>query len=266
LEALIRWADVVHHNLRSPAARKLGIDEDAIRAINPTAVYCHASAYGPIGPRADWPGFDQMFQAYAGWEAEGGGEGNPPMWHRMGMMDHQGALASLVGTLLALHHRDRTGEGASVHTSILGAAVLTASETVLRADGTVAPTARLDQEQAALDDGYRIRPTDDGWLAEVAIPGLEPAVEPVRLDQGEAFFDDPANRAARLAVTYPSAQYGALEQIGAFWSFGDDLAVRLDVGPPALGEHTRAVLREVGLDDDTVDAMVESGAITDAGT
>ena len=109
VEALARWADVVHHNLRYPAAKRLRIDYDSLRAVNPDLVYCHTSSYGPKGPRANWPGFDQLFQSASGWEYEGAGEGNRPMWHRFGMMDHQNALASLTATLLAVYHQRKTG-------------------------------------------------------------------------------------------------------------------------------------------------------------
>jgi crotonobetainyl-CoA:carnitine CoA-transferase CaiB-like acyl-CoA transferase len=109
VEKLVQWADVVHHNLRYPAARRLRIDYESLKELNPKLIYCHTSSYGPKGPRADWPGFDQLFQASSGWEYEGAGEGNRPMWHRFGMMDHQNALASLTATLLAIYHRMRTG-------------------------------------------------------------------------------------------------------------------------------------------------------------
>ncbi len=132
LEALVEWADVVHHNLRMPAARRLGIDYETVRSIDPQVVYCHTSSYGPEGPRADWPGYDQLFQASAGWEVLGGGEGNPPMWFRFGFMDHLCAMGSTVATLLAVYHRDRTGHGQRVTGSLLGAGVLTNGETLPR--------------------------------------------------------------------------------------------------------------------------------------
>ncbi|MFQ5513099.1 MAG: CoA transferase [Myxococcota bacterium] len=298
IEALVRWADVVHHNLRYPAARKLGIDYETLRPLNPRLIYCHTSAYGPRGPRADWPGYDQLFQAYSGWEVEGGGEGNPPMWHRMGMMDHQNALASLVATLLALLHRERTGEGQFVSASILGASVLTASETLVLcdADGALAPYPRLDRLQTGVTPGYRIYETRDGWIAVAALeaaalralrevlgvekdtelPGafearttseladaLEAggvAAEPVRLDQGPHFFDDFAHRAAGLTVNYAHPRWGRLEQIGALWSFGDR-TLRLDRPPPELGEHSREILDELGFDAATIARLAESGAV-----
>jgi crotonobetainyl-CoA:carnitine CoA-transferase CaiB-like acyl-CoA transferase len=297
LEALVAWADVVHHNLRMPAARKLGLDYESLRAINPDLIYCHASSYGPKGARADWPGYDQLFQASAGWEVLGGGEGNDPMWFRFGFMDHLCAMASTVATLLAVYHRDRTGAPQLVTGSLLGAGVLTNSETYLQ-DGALAVAAEaLDREQMGLSPGYRLYALADGWIAlcakedgqldracqavgakdpaglvaalagaprEAALAALKEAgvpCEPVQLDQGEPFLNDPLNRALGLVTSYPHAEWGELEQVGALWSLGD-LEVSLELAPPALGEHTIAVLREVGLDQDLITALLaESVAV-----
>jgi crotonobetainyl-CoA:carnitine CoA-transferase CaiB-like acyl-CoA transferase len=295
LEELVRWADVVHHNLRMPAARRLGLDYESLRAINPDVVYCHTSSYGPRGDRADWPGYDQLFQAAAGWEVLGGGEGNNPMWFRFGFMDHLCAMGSVVATLLAVLERDRTGRGQRVTGSLLGGAVLTNSETFLGAGGLAASVPAANHEQTGLSPGYRLYRLSDGWIALCARDeaeleracsvagaddplGLEEALsgrssddalsalgaagvpcEPVRLDQGEAFLDDPLNRTLRLVVSYDNADWGELEQVGAFWDLGN-LELALDRAPPALGEHTVEVLREVGLEPATIDRMLAEGA------
>jgi crotonobetainyl-CoA:carnitine CoA-transferase CaiB-like acyl-CoA transferase len=299
LDRLVAWADVVHHNLRMPAATKLGLGYDALRAANPGLVYCHVSSYGPVGPRADWPGFDQLFQASSGWEIEGAGEGNPPMWHRFGMMDHQAGLASLVATLLGLHHRARTGEGQLVTASLLGASVLTTSETLELPDGTLAPYLTLDREQLGVLPGRRIVEVSDGWVALdattdehlaalcAAADVTDPAAAPsalakrtiaealdalgrhgvpsteVRLDQMESFFDDPATWAAGLGARYPHPRYGVVEQVGSLWSFGD-LAARLDRASPEIGQHTQEILTELGLGDEDIATLLAAGAVTQA--
>jgi crotonobetainyl-CoA:carnitine CoA-transferase CaiB-like acyl-CoA transferase len=296
LEALVRDADVVHHNLRLPAARKLGLDYESLRAINPRLVYCHVSSYGPVGPRADWPGYDQLFQAQSGWEYEGAGDGNQPMWHRFGMMDHQGAMASLLATLLGLYRRDRTGAGQCVAASLLGASVLTISETLVLPDGELAPYDRLDADQLGVGPGRRIVALADGWIAVDArsddqlaglrrVAGVDdvaaapealaargcrevlgalaaegvPATE-VRLDQMNAFFDDAATWAAGLGARYPHPEYGDVEQIGALWNFGD-LGARLDRASPALGQHSVEILTELGFGPEQLDALFATGAV-----
>jgi crotonobetainyl-CoA:carnitine CoA-transferase CaiB-like acyl-CoA transferase len=283
LEALVGWADVVHHNVRTPAARRLGIDAESIWAVNPSAVYCHTSAYGPAGERADWPGYDQLFQAACGWERAGAGEDNPPMWHRFGFMDHLCAMSSVVATLLALYRRDRTGAPSAVAGSLLGAGVLTMSETYRRPDGTLAPTPTLDADQLGVSEGRRLVELADGWVAvaadteaqlgalrTVGLAGRKVAdaladldavgvpAEAVRLDQMDAFFDDPANRAAGLVASYPQADWGRMDQPGALWHFGD-LSARLELAPPALGEHTVDCLTEAGLSREAIDALLAAG-------
>jgi crotonobetainyl-CoA:carnitine CoA-transferase CaiB-like acyl-CoA transferase len=291
LERLVKWADVVHHNLRMPAARKLGLDYPSLKAINPDIVYCHVSSYGPIGPRKDWPGFDQLFQASCGWEYEGAGAGNPPIWHRFGMMDHQCALASLLATLLALHARHRSGQGGAVGASLLGAGMLTLRETVMLEDGSLTPYAKLDSGQFGTSDQRRLFRCADGWamviteaagaherfLAALGAPDISTAVSSIsRLEvnhvialaqaaggaavraaenQREAFFDDPANREAGLIARYPHPVYGDFEQIGSFINF-DGMTGRFDRAPPVLGQHSEEILAEFGFSPDEISAML----------
>jgi crotonobetainyl-CoA:carnitine CoA-transferase CaiB-like acyl-CoA transferase len=82
----------------------------------------------------------------------------------------------------------------------------------------------------------------------------------VRLEQERAFLDRPEHRSGGLVAAYPHAQMGTLEQVGAFWNFAD-LPLRLDVAPPALGQHTAEILGELGYRRDQIAAWVESGVV-----
>ncbi len=297
VEELAAWADVVHHNLRYPAARRLRIDYDSLKEINPNLIYCHTSSYGPKGPRADWPGFDQLFQAASGWEYEGAGEGNRPMWHRFGMMDHQNALASLTATLLAVYHRKATGTPQFCTASLLGASILTTSETFVTPDGELAPYPKLDADQMGVSPYHRIFECGDKrWIAvvaesdaeqhgllqavgvdapdqlESAIAGMaqEPVLwsldqagvpaAPVRLNQMDAFFSSRGSEQSDLIARYPHAAWGEVEQIGSLWNMGD-LPASLDRASPALGEHSREICDEIGIDGKLYEALAKKGLV-----
>jgi len=290
LKALVDWADVVHHNVRLPAARKLGIAPEQLRALKPELVCAHVSSYGPSGPRADWPGFDQLMQACCGWEVECGGQGNPPMWLRFGVGDFLAGLSSVFALLLALYRRARTGQGQAVSSSLLGAMLMTASEAVLQPGGPLTPMAHLDAGQTGVSPGHRLYACRDGWIAVAALTALEvesftrlagdgaaaslgamdcaaalawlqaagvPS-EPVLQAQAEPFLASAVHAASGLHAHYPHAQYGALQQVGALWDFGD-LPLAIHRPPPVLGQHSREVLEMLGFTAQDIEALLAHG-------
>ena len=293
LDALAGWADVVHHNVRLPAARKLGIDAERLRGLKPELICCHISSYGPSGARADWPGFDQLMQASCGWEVECGGKGNPPIWLRFGVGDHLAALASVFAVLLALYRRGRGGEGQSVSSSLLGAMLLTESESLGLAEGGATPIAQLDAAQTGLSATHGLYRCSDGWIAVAArtpaesqafadAAGASPEAffaarsageslallsacavpaAPALQDQLQAFLDDPAHAQAGLHARYRHAVYGEMQQVGAFWDF-DDLPLSITRAPPALGEHSAEVLGMLGFDASVVERLQARGLTT----
>jgi crotonobetainyl-CoA:carnitine CoA-transferase CaiB-like acyl-CoA transferase len=292
VEALARWADVVHHNMRLPAARKLKVDYESLKALNPQLLYCHVSAYGPTGPRADWPGFDQLMQASCGWEVEQGGEGQAPMWLRFGVGDFFAGLSSLYALLLGLYERNRSGVGQMVSSSLLGATLLTMSEAVAQEDGSITPVAHMDAQQTGLSDAHRLYQCCDAWLVvaalqpdevqrfneltgdqpqswfadrsrQAALAALAAAQVPAQAvleAQMDAFLDSPEHAAAGLHAHYAHAVYGDLQQIGAFWDFGN-LPLSLQRPPPALGQHTRQVLETLGFTNSELERLASVGLV-----
>ena len=98
-----------------PASRRRRAAEDrlseTLRAIKPDLIYTHSAAYGTHGPDALMGGYDQLFAAMCGMEHMGGGDGNAPIWNRLGTVDAGGATLSAIATVMAVYHRDRTGDG-----------------------------------------------------------------------------------------------------------------------------------------------------------
>ncbi|MBV8461739.1 MAG: CoA transferase, partial [Acidimicrobiales bacterium] len=120
LDRLIERSDVLTTNWRPGAAARLGIDDEALRARFPRLVYCNTRGYEK-GARSRLPGTDQTAAALTGAEWEDGacGAGNPPFRSRLAMADTGTAVLAAIAITAALYHRDRTGRGQAVGTSLV---------------------------------------------------------------------------------------------------------------------------------------------------
>ena len=167
VERLIGWADVVLHNFRPGVAERLGIGEEDVASIRPDALYCHASAFGLTGPRAEHPGNDALMQALTGMERAVGGAGNEPVAATWIPIDMAGGWVMATGILAGLYARARSGRGQFVESSLLGAGMLLQSNVFTR-DGVPVRRPQLDFAQTGYGPGYRIYECAGGeWLALV---------------------------------------------------------------------------------------------------
>lgn len=108
---LAREADVLVEAFRPGVAKRLGIDHEAIAAINPRIVYCSISAFGQSGPKAGRPAHDLAMQADSGVVSLNLGQDGEPAQPHMPVADMAGSLMALAGILMALFRRERTGRG-----------------------------------------------------------------------------------------------------------------------------------------------------------
>lgn len=118
LRSLIVSADVFIHSMRSKAIVKLGFGYDDVAAINPDIVYTNCYGYGRRGPEADRPAYDDTIQAECGLPAvqeQLTGEAN---YVGTIMADKVAGLTALYATMMALFHRERTGEGQEVEVAM----------------------------------------------------------------------------------------------------------------------------------------------------
>jgi crotonobetainyl-CoA:carnitine CoA-transferase CaiB-like acyl-CoA transferase len=177
IEDLIGTADVVHHNMTLGVAERLGIDHPTVSAIKPGIITCNTFMYGAEGPLAHLGGLDPLGQAAAGLEYEAGPvyAGNSPLWYRWGHGDTSNSLSSVVGVLLALYHRKRTGQGQALWTSLLHATALWGSGAYADADGRSPSLPRFDKAQTGLDALYRLYETQSGWIQIAVEPKHWPA-------------------------------------------------------------------------------------------
>ena len=71
LKKLVKYSDAVCNNLRGDVPEKLGITYEKLKIFNKKIVCAHCSAYGREGSRKNWPGFDYLMQAEAGYTDSG---------------------------------------------------------------------------------------------------------------------------------------------------------------------------------------------------
>ena len=118
---LVRRADVAVENFRPAVKDRLGIGYEALRTVNPRIVLGSISGFGQDGPDADRPGFDQIAQGMAGLMSITGEPGRGPMRAGIPIADLTAGLFCALGILVALHERERSGEGQWVTTSLIEA-------------------------------------------------------------------------------------------------------------------------------------------------
>lgn len=116
---LVRRSDVVLNNLRGGAMERLGLDYDSLREVNPGIIYFHASAYGEKGPDTNLGSFDMLGQARGGLMSVNGEPDDPPLPVPVPICDQTSALVAAFGIMVALFHRERTGEGQYANSSLL---------------------------------------------------------------------------------------------------------------------------------------------------
>ena len=111
---LVKDADILVENYRGGVTKKLKIDYETIRKINPNIIYSSGSGFGQYGPITHRPCYDIVAQAMGGMVNLTGFKDTDPVKVGPSVADHVAGIYLAVGTLLALHHRDVTGEGQHV--------------------------------------------------------------------------------------------------------------------------------------------------------
>jgi len=119
LHRMVKSADVVVENMRTPVKHKLGFDYQTLADINPGIILGSISGFGQNGPYSRRGGVDQIAQGMGGMMAITGLPGQGPVRAGVAISDVTAGLQLAIGILTALHERHRTGKGRWVHTSLL---------------------------------------------------------------------------------------------------------------------------------------------------
>jgi crotonobetainyl-CoA:carnitine CoA-transferase CaiB-like acyl-CoA transferase len=123
LTDLVKQSDVVLHSFSPEAARRAGLTYEDLVKSNPQIIVTAISCFGSTGPYSDRTGFDFIAQAMSGAMKIGGFPDKPPIRAFVNPMDHGTGAIAAFGTLVALRHRDLTGEGQLVDLALFQTAL-----------------------------------------------------------------------------------------------------------------------------------------------
>lgn len=159
---LIASADVVVANMPDKVMRANGLDYASLKAIRPDIILASATAYGRGGPYSDRVGFDGIGQVMSGAVFRTGAP-DQPYRTSVPYIDHSTALVLAIGVMMALYHRQATGEGQEVEGALLPVALSIANALII--EETMAGRSRERIGNA----GMAIAPCDlfamtDGWM------------------------------------------------------------------------------------------------------
>jgi len=116
---LVAEVDVVIESYKAGTATRLGVDYEAVRAINPNVIYCSVSGFGQTGPYRDYIGHEPNYQGLSGILAHNHLAGNDPTVLPALVGDiGGGALNAVIGIVSALYHRTQTGDGQYIDIAI----------------------------------------------------------------------------------------------------------------------------------------------------
>jgi crotonobetainyl-CoA:carnitine CoA-transferase CaiB-like acyl-CoA transferase len=312
LRRLVARSDVLLENFVPGTLDRLGFSYDACRAIRPDIIYCAISGFGQIGPDRERAAYDQILQGLGGVMSFTGEVGGPPMRVGVAIADIMAGMFAAYAVAAALYHRQRTGEGQMIDTSLLDGqlAMLTyqagryfATGEAPRSSGNQHPTIVPYGMYRAADAYFNLAVgTDALWRRFCDALGLEHlrdderfATNPARLRNREELdallapvfagmtvaelerrleaAGVPCGAVADLAAVFASPQVAAL---GSVRELEHPTAGRIKVvgppyrlsatppvvrlPPPTLGQHTDAILAELGYSAVEIAAMRESGA------
>jgi crotonobetainyl-CoA:carnitine CoA-transferase CaiB-like acyl-CoA transferase len=115
---LVETMDVLVENFRPGTMERLGLGFEAVQAWNPRLIYCSISGYGQDGPARDEPAMDLIVQCSSGLLSITGYEGGEPARCGYSVADVSAGMFAIIGILMALRSRERTGRGEFVDVSM----------------------------------------------------------------------------------------------------------------------------------------------------
>ncbi|WP_106477915.1 CaiB/BaiF CoA transferase family protein [Phytohalomonas tamaricis] len=316
---LVDEADIVVENFRPGTLEKWGLGWEALSARNPELIMVRISGYGQTGPYRDRPGFGVIGEAMGGLRYLSGHPGERSVRVGVSLGDSLSALYGVIGALLALQERHRSGRGQYIDVALYESVFAMMESLVPEYDGAdvirepsgsalpgITPSnaypcrgdehvliagngdsiyRRLmqaigrpelaDEPELAHNDGRsrhaeRIDAAIANWTSrhsrEHVLSVLDAAGVPVGFPYtARDIVEDPHYQARRMVETITTETGRRLKVPGVMPKLSRTPG-RIEGGGPRLGQHTRAVLDELGIDADTQQALFERGVLFEQST
>jgi crotonobetainyl-CoA:carnitine CoA-transferase CaiB-like acyl-CoA transferase len=190
LEKLLSKADLFITDTAFKTLDAKGLDYESLCKLRSDIILARGSGFGPNGPDSDLPALDELAAARVGLMSTLGEPGQPPVYSGTGQMHTAVMLA--FGALLALVHREETGEGQVVDASLFAGNMYAASLDLqaylaVKADRILEPVSRLDMGNPMSGPSY---PCSDGRWVTLAMPDTD-RWWPIFSQITELAIDDP---------------------------------------------------------------------------
>jgi CoA:oxalate CoA-transferase len=160
---LVKKVDVVTENFRSNTMKKLELDFENLKKINPRIIYASICGFGHHSVNQQRPGYDIIAQATGGIMAITGYPDNPPTRVGFSVADISSGSFATIGILAALRHRDITGEGQAIDISMMDSVVSVLENAVVRYNVTGELPTRIGSRHPSIAP-FDIFKTRDGWV------------------------------------------------------------------------------------------------------
>ncbi|HEU4427907.1 MAG TPA: CoA transferase [Myxococcota bacterium] len=172
LAEIVKRSDVVSENFAKGVLERWGFGYERLRQLKPDIIYVSNCGFGHVGPYSDWKTWGPIVQAVSGLTFSSALPGQPPAGWGYSYMDHTGGMTMAIAILLALLHRQRTGEGQWVDMACTDAGLTLTGTAVL--DWTVngrpsrregSPDSNHSEHPAMAPHGIYPARGEDDWIA-----------------------------------------------------------------------------------------------------
>ena len=164
IKDLAKISDIVVENFKIGTMKRLGLDYESLKIVNPRLIFCSISGYGQAGPDSHRPGYDFVTQAEGGIMSITGPKEGPPYKVGVAIADIVTGLFAASAILAALHHREKTGEGQYIDVALMDAQVAWLANVAQNYLVSGEMPQRYGNAHPNIVP-YEVFPTEDGYVA-----------------------------------------------------------------------------------------------------